>query len=93
MPGLQRKSRPGPLVSVVIPAHNAEAFLRATLLSVLNQTYDHLEILVVDDGSTDRSAEIVRELMARDPEWSFCNKPMAASLGHGTTESRWRAAA
>ncbi|NQU45008.1 glycosyltransferase [bacterium] len=43
----------GPLVSVVIPAYNAEAFLRRAIQSALDQTWRPLEIIVVDDGSTD----------------------------------------
>lgn len=55
-----------PLVSVVIPAYNAAVHLRATLESVLAQTWRHLEAIVVDDGSTDGTAAIVREFQARD---------------------------
>lgn len=47
------------LVSVVLPAHNAEATIGETLLSVRNQAHDNIEIIVVDDGSTDRTVEIV----------------------------------
>lgn len=47
-------------VSVVIPAYNAEPFLAETLRSVLEQTLAPLEVLVVDDGSTDRTGEIAR---------------------------------
>lgn len=54
-----------PLVSVVIPAHNAEKFLAETLRSARAQTYPNLEIVVVDDGSTDGTAAIV-ERHARD---------------------------
>ncbi len=55
-----------PLVSVIIPAYNAEAFIARTLESVLAQTYSHLEVLVVDDGSRDRTAEIVEAFAERD---------------------------
>jgi len=48
-----------PLVSVIIPAYNGETYLRQCLESVIAQTYAELEILVVDDGSTDNSASIV----------------------------------
>ena len=49
----------GELVSVIIPAYNAQATIHATLCSVRAQTHRNLEILVVDDGSTDATVEIV----------------------------------
>jgi glycosyltransferase involved in cell wall biosynthesis len=55
-----------PLVSVIIPAYNAERFIRQTLDSVLAQTYKNIEILVVDDGSQDQTAAIVKEIANRD---------------------------
>jgi len=55
-----------PLVSVIIPAYNAEAFISETLKSVLAQTYQNIEILVVDDGSQDRTYEIVQSFAAND---------------------------
>jgi glycosyltransferase involved in cell wall biosynthesis len=55
-----------PLVSVIIPAYNAEAFISETLKSVLAQTYQNIEVLVVDDGSQDRTSEIVESFAAND---------------------------
>ncbi|MBD1842182.1 glycosyltransferase family 2 protein [Cyanobacteria bacterium FACHB-63] len=55
-----------PLVSVIIAAYNAEAFISDTLKSILAQTYRDFEVIVVDDGSIDRTAEIVRSYMAID---------------------------
>jgi GT2 family glycosyltransferase len=45
-------------VSVIIPAYNVENFLSETIKSVLNQTYPVNEVIVVDDGSTDRTADV-----------------------------------
>jgi len=55
-----------PMVTVVIPCFNAQAFLPRTLESVRAQTHANLEIIVVDDASSDRSVEIVRSYAARD---------------------------
>lgn len=56
-----------PLVSVIIPAYNAAGLIERTLSSVLNQTYSRLEVLVVDDGSTDQTAAVVEAMTRRDP--------------------------
>lgn len=55
-----------PLVSVIIPAYNAEAFIERTLKSVLCQTYTNIEVLVVDDGSKDKTFEIVQSIAQQD---------------------------
>ncbi|MFN7141299.1 MAG: glycosyltransferase family 2 protein [Limisphaerales bacterium] len=59
--------RSHPLVSAIVPAYNAEPFIRETLCSVLSQTYQSIEVLVVDDGSTDRTPSIVEEMAEQDP--------------------------
>ncbi|MGJ5628760.1 glycosyltransferase family 2 protein [Nostoc sp. CALU 1950] len=55
-----------PLVSVIIPAYNAEKYIAETLHSVINQFYQNIEILVVNDGSQDRTGEIVRVIAEKD---------------------------
>jgi GT2 family glycosyltransferase len=55
------------MVSVVVPAWNAEATLRETLESVAAQTYDKFEIIIVDDGSTDATAKVAEEFCASEP--------------------------
>lgn len=54
------------LLSVVIPVYNVGKYLRKCLESVINQTYRRMEILLVDDGSTDESGEICKEYAGRD---------------------------
>ncbi len=55
-----------PLVSVIIPVYNKELCIRETLNSVLSQHYTNFEIIIVDDGSSDRSKNIIEEFVARD---------------------------
>lgn len=54
------------LVSVIMPIYNAEKYLPMALDSVINQTLENIEIICVDDGSTDRSYEILQEYAAKD---------------------------
>ncbi len=60
------------LVSVVIPVHNGERFISRTLASVQAQTYDRIEVVVIDDGSTDRTAILVEAAAARDDRIRLC---------------------
>ena len=46
------------LISVIIPVYNVEQYVESCLNSVINQSYTNLEIILVDDGSTDRSGEV-----------------------------------
>ena len=55
-----------PLVSVIIPVYNVEKYIEKCLDSVLAQTYDNLEILLIDDGSTDKSGAICAEYAGKD---------------------------
>jgi glycosyltransferase involved in cell wall biosynthesis len=50
------------LISIVIPAYNAERFIGRTLSSALNQTFKDIEVIVVNDGSTDKTQFIVEKL-------------------------------
>jgi glycosyltransferase involved in cell wall biosynthesis len=55
-----------PVVSVIMPAYNAESYLGAAVESVLRQSFRDLELLIVDDGSSDGTAEVARGFAARD---------------------------
>ena len=51
-----------PKVSILIPCYNQEDFIRETVLSALNQTYENIEVIVCDDASTDNTSQILKEL-------------------------------
>jgi glycosyltransferase involved in cell wall biosynthesis len=63
MPGEEQTQ---PLISVVMPVYNIAAYLDEAISSILAQTYPNIEIIIVDDGSTDDSAEVVRAWASRD---------------------------
>jgi glycosyltransferase involved in cell wall biosynthesis len=65
----------GRLVSVIVPAYNASATIERTLRSVMVQTYAHLEIIVVDDGSNDHTAAIVERVGREDPRIILLRQP------------------
>ncbi|WP_162343332.1 glycosyltransferase family 2 protein [Cyclobacterium salsum] len=56
-----------PFLSVILPVYNQERFLVETIESVLCQTYDNFEFLILDDGSTDNSAKIIQSFSIKDP--------------------------
>lgn len=72
------------LVSVIVPVYNAEKYIVATLQSVIGQTYQNFELLIVDDGSPDRSIELCRQFI--DPRIKIIcqqNRGVAAARNHG----------
>ena len=60
-----------PKVSVIIPVFNSEKFLRQCLDSLINQTFLDFEVILVDDGSTDGSIQIIQEYLAKDDRFSL----------------------
>jgi glycosyltransferase involved in cell wall biosynthesis len=82
------------LITVIIPLYNGAAFIERTLRSVMAQTYERLEILVVDDGSTDHSAQLVQGLKAQDDRIALISKPnggvaSARNLGIELARGEW----
>lgn len=63
-----------PLVSVIIPVYNASRYLAECVQSVLVQSYSHLGILLIDDGSTDDSLSVCRQLSQEDHRVSVLSK-------------------
>ena len=80
------KTTSSPLVTIGIPVYNGEMFLEDTIRSILNQTFTDYTLIIMDDGSTDRSEEIVRKF--DDPRIRFIsdgkNKGMSIRLNEIT---------
>ena len=71
-----------PKVSIVVPIYNVEKYLRQCLDSVVSQTLSDIEIICVNDGSTDSSLEIINEYADKDPRIKVINKQ---NSGYGNT--------
>ena len=80
-----------PLVTIVLPTYNRATRLRKALQSCLDQTYRNLEVLVVDDGSTDDTPAVVAEFQRTDPRLRYhrqANRKLPAALNSGFALSR-----
>jgi glycosyltransferase involved in cell wall biosynthesis len=71
------------LVSIVVPIYNVEKYLRRCIESLLNQTYKHIEILLVNDESTDSSGEICESYAIKDDRIKVINR-----INGGLSEAR-----
>src|SRR6185437_3378301 len=79
------------LISVVIPVRNGERFIGRTVRSVLNQSYQNIEVIVVDDGSTDSSLAIAKQVAANEPRVRYHSGPrlgVAAARNSGIAQAR-----
>lgn len=80
-----------PLVSVVVPAYNAGDRIGVCLQALMNQTYRHLEIVVVDDGSTDNTCDVLEELARQDERIKLLrnkvNSGVSVSRNRGISDS------
>lgn len=77
-----------PMVSVIIAAYNAEKYVGQAIDSVLAQSYPSVEVIVVDDGSTDRTAAIVKGYGARVRYLHQENAERSAARNHGMRQAR-----
>lgn len=81
-------SNPLPLVSIIVSCYNGEKYIADTLNSLLNQTYSNLEIVVVNDGSTDKSELIITSFAdSRIKYYKQSNKGQCAALNTGFAKS------
>ncbi len=70
-----------PTVGIIIPIYNVEPYLRECLDSVVNQTYQNLQIVLVDDGSTDASFSIAKEYFDRDERIALIKRENNGGMG------------
>ena len=78
--------RGNPLVSVLLPVFNCDRYLEEAIQSVLNQTFTDFELVVVNDGSTDRCADILEKFERQDDRITSIhqkNKGLPAALNAG----------
>jgi glycosyltransferase involved in cell wall biosynthesis len=78
-PGPQRVQCP--LVSVVMPVYNAQAYLAIAIESILSQTFQDFELIAVDDGSTDESLQMLKEFARRDARVYVISRPNTGIVG------------
>lgn len=85
----------GPLVTVIMPAHNAESTIELAVGSLLNQSWQNIQIIVVDDASTDGTLEKAKALAKRDPRVEVLRSPVnvgpyvCRNLGVLHTRGQW----
>src|ERR1700722_13117089 len=80
-----------PLISVVMSVYNGDPFLAEAVESILNQSFRNFEFIVIDDGSTDRSASIISEYQRSDPRMQVHhqeNRGLVESLNRGCRLAR-----
>lgn len=75
-----------PLVSVIMPAYNAEKYIEEAIRSVLSQTYTNWKLLILDDGSTDRTAELAERFANADTRIRLLRNPQ--NMGVAQTRNR-----
>lgn len=78
-----------PLVSVIIPLYNAERYIAETIENVLSQTYQNIEIVVIDDGSRDNSLSIAKKFESNKVKvFTQVNKGASAARNHGLSKAK-----
>ena len=83
-----------PLISVIVPVYNQEAYVAACIGSLRAQTMDDVEVIVVDDGSTDDSVRVMRNAIAGDTRFAIVEQAnqgvaVARNTGLGMARGTW----
>jgi len=80
-----------PIISVIMPVYNAEEYLDEAIQSILNQTYNDFEFIIINDGSTDKSLEIIEKYKKQDERIVVItreNKGLVVSLNEGIEKAK-----
>lgn len=82
------------LVSIIIPTFNHGQYLNRALLSAINQTHFHIEVLIIDDGSTDNTSDIIKNIIKNDSRIKYIYQSnnglsSARNLGLDHATGRW----
>jgi glycosyltransferase involved in cell wall biosynthesis len=77
------------LVSIITPIYNGEKYIAETIESVISQTYTNWEMLITDDGSTDKSAEIIRKYQKREPRIALFQQENSGSAAARNNSIRY----
>lgn len=73
-------------ISIIVPIYNVEKYLSSALDSVVNQTYKNLEVLLIDDGSTDNSSEIAEKYVKKDSRFILLHQKNQGLSGAETRD-------
>ena len=73
--GIKIRKRHNALISIIIPAYNTEKYLDKCLQSMLNQTFKNIEVICINDGSTDNSLQIMKKFAQKDKRFVVIDKP------------------
>lgn len=83
-----------PLISIIVPVYNAERFLHETIKTVKHQTYDNWELIMIDDVSSDKSADIIKRYIKSDRRIKLIQQPInggaAKARNTGINKARGR---
>ncbi len=88
---MRHEAHEHPLVSILVPIYNVEKYLPQCLTSLCNQTLEDIEIICINDGSTDRSLEIIKEFQEKDPRIILIDKENSGygdSMNQGLEKAR-----
>lgn len=78
-----------PFVSIIIPCYNAEKYISQTINSILNQKYSHFEIIIIDDGSSDKSKDIINQFSDSRIHYFFqANKGVSSARNNGFSKAK-----